>query len=237
MILMDICLKYNHVEGYILPMIKYFQNLLSHPGFYHYARQILLLGMPLKKWAEYGNYFDPDERIADLGCGPADILRFVDSKRKPDFYLGIDISDRYLRQAARKADRIGLASKFIRLDLSELSSDEKLQIQLIELLSEYKITTVNLFGVLHHIDDRSVISTLQVVSKGAMVKSLNTQDVLTIPDQHINNFYVSLDRGGHVRDEDHYDALIKKTPWTLRDKKGSQAGVRSVKYIHYRLHK
>ena len=218
-------------------MIALFKKLLSNPFFYHYSRQILLLGMPLKTWAAYGNYYNKNERIADLGCGPADILRYVDSQHKPSFYLGIDQSGRYLSRAASRAAKKNISSVFINLNLDQISANEEIKAQLVKSLDEYQITTVNLFGVLHHLNDPVVITTLNAVFDSASVRSLNTQDVLLLAHNPINNFYASFDRGEYVRTEDQYDELLKKTKWKKMHKSWSRAGVRKVKYIHYRLTK
>jgi hypothetical protein len=123
------------------------------------------------------------------------------------------------------------------MDLGRLREDKEIQNELIRLLNENQITTVNLFGVIHHIDDLSAIETLNTVFDATTVTSLNTEDVLFIKGNRINNFYASLDRGDYVRQEDEYDALIKKTKWENVDKTWSHAGVQYVKYIHYRLNK
>ncbi|HNT20906.1 MAG TPA: class I SAM-dependent methyltransferase [Saprospiraceae bacterium] len=218
-------------------MIARLKKLLSNPFFYHYSRQVLLLGMPLKTWAAYGNYYNKNERIADLGCGPADILRYTDPPNKPAFYLGIDQSGRYLKRAASRAAQKNISSAFINLNLDLLPSNEGIKTQLIRSLDEYQITTVNLFGVLHHLNDLAVVTTLNAVFDSASVRSLNTQDVLFLARNPINNFYASLDRGEYVRTEAQYDALLNKSKWQKMDKAWSRAGVRKVKYIHYRLKK
>lgn len=218
-------------------MIARFKNFLSNPFFYHYSRQVLLLGMPLKTWAAYGNYYNKNERIADLGCGPADILRCIDPLNKPAFYLGIDHSVRYLKQAALRAAKIKLPSTFINLNLDLLPANEGIKTQLVKSLDEYQITTVNLFGVIHHLYDPAVVSTINAVFDSPSVRSLNTQDVVLLARNPVNNFYASLDRGEYVRTEEQYDALFKKTKWKKMDKAWSRAGVRKVKYIHYRLAK
>lgn len=218
-------------------MLKQIQRILDIPTCYHYIRQILLLGMPLKAWASYGNYDKSHERIADLGCGPSDILRYVNRDHMPAFYLGIDISDRYLRHARAKAAQVGIDSKFLTLDLSMLKADPAIRLDLLRILNDYQITTVNLFGVLHHIDDAGVISTLNTLYDAPSIKSLNTEDVLWIKSNIINNFYASLDRGTYVREEQEYDALISQTKWKSIEKVWSHAGVWPVKYLHYRLSK
>lgn len=218
-------------------MIAHLKRLLSNPFFYHYARQVLLLGMPLRTWAAFGNYYNKNERIADLGCGPADILRYADPLHKPAFYLGIDISDRYLKQAAMRAAKIKLPAGFIKLNLDQLTKNEELKTQLVNSLKAYRITTVNLFGIIHHLEDQTVVASLNAVFDAATVRSLNTQDVLWIAGNRVNNFYASLDRGEYVRTEDQYDALFKKSKWENIEKAWSRAGVPQVKYIHYRLTK
>lgn len=218
-------------------MLNYLKRLLSIPWFYHYVRQILLLGMPLKTWAEYGNYFKPSERIADLGCGPADILRYLDYDHKPSFYLGIDFSTAYLQQAELKANKLKLSAEFLTIDLSLLTRDPTIQHQLIEVFNRHTISTINLFGFIHHLDDSMVLSILETAYQAKTVHSLNTQDVLIQPRNPINNFYASLDRGDYVRTESQYDDLLQKSSWKKITKNWSHAGIAQVKYLHYRLSK
>jgi SAM-dependent methyltransferase len=193
--------------------------------------------MPLKEWAGIGNYYKKEERIADLGCGPSDILRYLEKNRKPEFYLGIDISDRYLKHARSKAMELQLKAEFLIINLDQLKDDPAVRAKLKEVLNFYKITTVNLFGVIHHLDDISVLATLNTVFEADSVKSLNSQDVLFIEGNSINNFYASLDRGDFVRSELEYDELLRKSRWKNFDKIRTKAGVSRVNYLHYKLTK
>lgn len=215
----------------------YCKRFLSNPGFYHFSRQFLLLGMPLKKWAEYGNYYNPAERIADLGCGPADILRVLDKNQLPAFYLGIDTSNLYLDKAKQRAASIGLHAHFINLDLNSLAGSFAVKRQLVNTLTEFTITTVNLFGLVHHLDDQAILNTLNLIYDCHTIQSINTQDVLIIEGNAVNNFYASLDRGGFVRTENQYDVLLHKSNWKNIEKRWTKAGVGKVKYIHYKLEK
>ncbi|MBP6793400.1 MAG: class I SAM-dependent methyltransferase [Saprospiraceae bacterium] len=221
----------------IRSFFSYCKRFLSIPAFYHYSRQYLLLGMPLRKWAEIGNYFNSEERIADLGCGPSDILRILRKDQLPEFYLGIDISDVYLDKAKKRAAKIGLNAEFVCMDLNALSKSPSIREDLIKTIDKYKITTVNMFGVLHHLDDQAAISSLNTLYECSTIQSLNTQDVLIIADHLINNFYVSLDRGSYVRTEKEYDDLLHQSHWKEVEKCWSVAGLSKVKYIHYRLTK
>jgi SAM-dependent methyltransferase len=87
-------------------MVRHLKKLLDIPAFYHYSSNFINRDA-LKTWANYGNYLKKNERIADLGCGPSDILRFLDPNTKPLFYLGIDMSDRYLKYAHARAIYMG----------------------------------------------------------------------------------------------------------------------------------
>lgn len=221
----------------IRSFFSYCKRLLSIPAFYHYSRQFLLLGMPLRKWAEIGNYFKPNERIADLGCGPSDILRFLRKDQMPEFYMGIDISEVYLDKAKKRAAKLGLNAEFVSMDLDALSTSSSIREELINTIEKHKITTVNMFGVLHHIDDQAAISSLNTIYKCSTIQSLNTQDVLIIADNLINNFFVSLDRGRNVRTEKEYDDLLQQSHWKEVEKCWTVPGLSKVKYIHYRLTK
>lgn len=191
--------------------------------------------MPFGTWIKYGNYLNKKERIADLGCGPADILRFLDRNCLPEFYLGIDVSDDYLKIAKKKAHKMGLHAEFIRLDLEARDESSHISNQLMDTLNKYKITIVNLFGVLHHLADPIVQSTLRDIAKCHSIKHINTQDVLYIEGNLVNNFYVSLDRGKFIRSEIEYDILLDTALWPVSEKAWSYPGVSKVKYIHYKL--
>lgn len=194
-------------------------------------------GLPIRKWAELGGLFDPNERVADLGCGPADILRYVSQDRRPSFYLGLDISDEYLAAARKRARVVGCDSAFLNVDLTAIPTSESIRDQIISLLEEHKITRVMLFGVIHHIDDESVKTTLNMVHRARTVHAMATQDVIRIPGARINNRYCDMDRGEYIREEAGYDAIIASTKWPQALKIWTQPGLRSIQYIHYLLSK
>jgi len=210
-------------------------SLLSNPSFYYYARQIALCGLPFREWVSMYRLNCNQERIADIGCGPADILRYVNPKSTPEYYLGIDISDKYIKQAKSKTIRLGVDSDFITLDLEQLPYNQSLQDTLVNLLDEKNISTVLLLGLLHHIDDDSVTTMLNIFFTMPKVKFVITQDVLTIPGNLINNYFASRDRGNYVRNEGSYDNLIGLTSWKIDKKLWTHPGLSSIKYIHYKL--
>jgi SAM-dependent methyltransferase len=208
-------------------------RILSDPTLYHYVRQTFTGGMPFSRFITMYGLDDPNQRVADLGCGPADILRYLGRGREPSYYLGVDISDSYLQAARKRAEAAGIRAEFLNLDLTQLTDSSEVQDSLVRLLEEKRITRVLLLGVLHHIPDAAVDVTLHVVHRASCVQTLVTQDVVLIDGHPLNNFLCRLDRGEHVRDERKYDALASRSPWGHYTKAWSRTGVQFIKYIHF----
>lgn len=216
-------------------MSSKWKGILSNATLYHYARQIVTGGLPLLQWSELYGLTDAKQRIADLGCGPADILRYLSRTRRPAFYLGIDVSEGYLRAARQRSEKCNVDAELVAMDLSRLPTDSNVQQRLVELLEEHRITRVLLMGVIHHIDDASALQTLNLVAGVRTVQNMITQDVIRIPGAWINNRYCDADRGVHIRDEGGYDSLISRSAWPKHRKFWSSPRLRFVKYIHYEL--
>lgn len=213
------------------------KSILSHPACYHYIRQIVTGGMPFREWIRLYGFDDANQRIADLGCGPADILRYCSPTCRPGFYLGVDISDRYLDSARRRAARAGVNAEFHALDLERLPDDREVQGRLVSLLEDRKIKRVIMMGVLHHIDDQSALATLRIVHQAATVSSLITADVVEIPGHLLNNAFCRLDRGAFIRREAGYDALIGRSAWRIGGKRWTTHCASFASNIHYVLEK
>ncbi|HEX8340785.1 MAG TPA: class I SAM-dependent methyltransferase [Tepidisphaeraceae bacterium] len=218
-------------------MFEKAKAILANPTAYHYLRHALTGGLPLRQWAALAGLREPGRRVADLGCGPADILRHVPADAKPAFYLGIDTEDRYLDAARRRAAKIGLASRFLRLDLSALVTDAGVQAQLVAALDEAGIDTVLLFGVVHHLDDASALNTFAVLRRARTVRRVVTQDVIRLPGggvgRRVNDFFVGLDRGEHIRTEEGYATLAARSGWDTFNTTWTHPGLSAIRYIHY----
>jgi SAM-dependent methyltransferase len=213
------------------------KNILSSPTVYHYARHMATGGLPFRQWARLYGLTDPRERVADLGCGPADILRYVSREHRPDFYLGIDISDEYLDAARSRAAAAQCPAEFLNIDLTRIPRDEALRSRIVSLLEEHGITRVLLLGVMHHIGDEAIITTLDMVHRAATVRTMVTQDVVRIPGRRINNRYCDMDRGQFIRDEAGYDAVMARSAWPQRRKFWTSPRLPLLRYLHYELSK
>lgn len=210
-------------------------ELLANPGLYHHLRQILTGGMPFARWVRLYGLDDPSARIADIGCGPADILRYVRPGAGPDFYLGIDLSQPYLDVAEQHARGVGIGSRFLQMDLDRLHDDADLQRELGETLEADRITRVLLLGVLHHIGDDAARATLDLAHSVSSVDSVVTSDVVYMPDGVLNNLLCDLDRGAFVRDEQGYEDLLRSSAWPHRSKAFTHPGFSFIHYLHYLL--
>jgi SAM-dependent methyltransferase len=189
--------------------------------------------MPFRRFVTLYGLENGSERIADLGCGPADILRYVRQEHRPQYYLGIDVSESYLGAARRRAAAAGIDARLMVMDLARIPTDPTTRRQLIDLLEDERISRVLMIGILHHIPDDAVSATLDLIHQVSCVKTLVTEDVVTIEGNPLNNLWCRMDRGLHVRDESGYDELARRSPWRSYRKEWTHPGFGFIKYLHY----
>lgn len=129
--------------------------------------------------------------MLDIGCGPGDILKYLNDVE----YFGFDKNHRHI-EAARK--RYGDRGTFLHKDVST------------ELIQEFSVYDIVLaMGILHHLDDNEAIQLLQL-SKEALRPGghLVTFDrCYTKLQPWINRYILSIDRGRYVRTKSQYTAL------------------------------
>ena len=135
------------------------------------------------------------QRIIDIGCGPADIVR--DLPHGAD-YVGFDANEKYIA-AARK--RFGERATFHCETVSSAVAAR---------YSGFDIAMAN--GVLHHLDDTEAQALLSLArSSLAPGGRLITLDGCFIPSQPaIARWLLKLDRGRHVRSPDGYVAIARR---------------------------
>jgi len=133
-------------------------------------------------------------RILDIGCGTAEILRFLPDDVE---YIGFDASTEYIESARR---RFGSRGSFFAKLVTEADLGTLGQFDLVLALS-----------LLHHLSDpeaRHVFSlgALAIADGGRMF----TNDACLVPDQsRIARAVIDLDRGMNVRSPDGYRALAE----------------------------
>jgi SAM-dependent methyltransferase len=137
---------------------------------------------------------EPEDRILDVGCGPADDLAYVPEDVT---YVGFDLSRRYI-EAARS--RWGDRGTFFQAEVTPSLLQGK----------EFDIVIAN--GVIHHLNDREVLDLLNLARSilrpgGRLV----TKDPVFIEPQHpVARYLVKRDRGGYVRDMPGYFQLASQ---------------------------
>jgi SAM-dependent methyltransferase len=145
------------------------------------------------------------DRILDVGCGPGQVLAYL-----PDVnYLGIDISEKYIK-AARK--QFGCRGRFIGQALRDVAIDEP---------GSYHIVMAN--GLLHHLDDAGALELFRL-AKTALGPGgrLVTFDGCYVSGQSaLARFLLSIDRGRYVRPADGYiqlaDEVFREVKAHVRD--------------------
>ncbi len=135
----------------------------------------------------------PGARVLDLGCGTADILEYLPAVR----YVGYDISARYIERARR---RFGSRGEFHCRAVDDSLPE-----------SPGMADLVIAHGVLHHLDDASARALLRVARTALRPGGrLVTFDGCYADEQSLAaRFFVSLDRGRHVRPVAAYEALAR----------------------------
>lgn len=162
-------------------------------------------------------FIKPDSgcRILDLGCGTAEILKYLPEDIN---YWGFDISPDYIGAAKRRYGERGHFQCGL-LDKSSLSALPKFD----RVLS---------LGVLHHLNDDEVKGFLSLSSSALDVdgRFISFDPCLATDQNPIARFLISKDRGQNVRDAEGYLALAHGV---FKDVKGTLRHKKWIPYTHW----
>ncbi len=169
------------------------RSLLQHPALYSLFRKLVGRDVTRSMYAREHLRAQPGQRVLDLGCGTGDILELL----PPLHYVGYDISARYIEHARQ---RYGGRAEF-----HCGAVDESLPV------AAGSFNLVIAHGVLHHLDDAAA-GALVRLARRALVPGgrLVTFDGCFTDDQSAAaRFFLSLDRGRHVREREAYERLAR----------------------------
>lgn len=189
--------------------------ILSHPWVYDLL-QIMIGGRKSRK-AFVDEYIKPDSgyRILDIGCGTAEILRYLPDDIE---YYGFDHSPKYIAAAKKRFEGIG---HFVCGPIEEIS-----------LSALPKFDVVLVLGVLHHLDDCSARQLVKL-AKTALIDNgrLVTIDPCLAPEQSfLAKFLIRNDRGQNVRDKGGYLDLTSGFFYEVR---GTLRHQKWIPYTHW----
>jgi len=168
--------------------------LLSFPSIYSaFQDRLAVRNARAFVMERYGKVRRGDS-VLDVGCGPADILRYLPEVE----YLGIDHSGKYLPAAReRYRDYAGRAT-FIQMDVNALGAEW-----------ERRFDVVLALGLLHHLSDEEAVPLLSTIARllrpgGRLV---TTDPAFTDRQHWLARLLLRADRGGFIRHVDRYRAL------------------------------
>ena len=165
------------------------RSILSNPYFYEFFHKIT--NVHYYKTSTFYNVINKNKKkkikVLDIGCGPAEILRYLDNKVE---YYGIDY-------AKKRFNKRGVFIKSI--------YTRKLSLKL------PKFDYVIMSGFLHHLNDsqvKKILSNIKLnIHHSSKVLSL---DPVYIKNQNkIAKMIIDLDRGNNVRNVANISKLIK----------------------------
>lgn len=181
------------------------RRFLTHPRLYRGF--IRAIGTESKR-ASYAREFvaaRPNDRILDIGCGPADILEYLP---KVDYH-GFDMNPAYIASARR---RFGERGSFYCRRVTRDAIDD---------LGHFDLALAT--GVIHHLADGEARDLFALAHKalkpgGRFVSC----DGCYVPRQNpLARLLMALDRGAHVRDRAGYlrlaETAFERVTATLHD--------------------
>lgn len=167
------------------------RKLLAIPAIYSLFRKFIGRDSVRRQYAESHIRAQVGQHVLDIGCGTGDILDFL-----PDVdYVGFDIDPDYIRAAQQ---RYGSRGTFFCEPVGEGMNAPA---------ASFDIVIAH--GLLHHLDDEEAIALFRIARKALKPGGrLITFDGCFSDDQsRLSRFFVSRDRGRHVRRREAYEAL------------------------------
>jgi SAM-dependent methyltransferase len=137
----------------------------------------------------------PGDKVIDIGCGSAQVLRYL-----PDVdYIGFDINSDYIAFARRT---FGSKGTFLVGDTQSFTSDPRFK----------DADVVMAFGLLHHLADEEAAHCFQFAYDALKTKGrFVCHEACWIPNQGVFSKYImSVDRGRSIRTEEQYRQLAGK---------------------------
>jgi SAM-dependent methyltransferase len=166
-------------------------SILRHPFVYEAVQTIFQAERNRRWFADTYVKPNPGDRVLDIGCGPANLLDYLDNVE----YIGWEPNPSYIESAKKK---YGNRGSFNVGYFGEAEADA---------IEPVDIAVVS--AVLHHMDDKETRDLFALLRKAVKPGGrVVTIDPAYIKRQNpIARLFVSLDRGQHPRYPDAYTLL------------------------------
>jgi SAM-dependent methyltransferase len=163
--------------------------MLNHPAAYRVSQR--WLGAEFARKICLAEYAKPasGEKILDLGCGPADILRHLPEVN----YTGLDLSPEYIRSAR---EQFGSKGRFYCIDISSAAIEGE----------HGTFDLVLAVGLLHHLDDLHAGQLFELAGRALRPGGrLVTCDGCYVSGQsRFARWFLERDRGHFIRTREQY---------------------------------
>lgn len=171
------------------------KNILSFTQVYQLYQWLVGAQKYTRLFAHEYIRYQTGQKILDIGCGPADILKHLP---KDVDYTGLDINPDYIIKAQKKyPDKLFLAGNIE--DACFPLKDESFD-------------TIFFIGVQHHLNDESVTKILRF-ARGKLKdggRLLALEPVRTPGQRFIERWFMNNDRGKFIRNEHSYQQLTQE---------------------------
>jgi SAM-dependent methyltransferase len=169
------------------------RGILSHPRVYSAVQNLLGAESVRKEFVENQVRPTPGMRVLDIGCGPGDVLAYMQSVD----YWGFDTSQEYIAHAQSV---YGGRAKFFCKELHAA-----------DLRDLPPFDVVLAMGLLHHLDNDIAKSLINMAAQALRPGGrLLTFDPCFEPDQNfLARYLIKRDRGQNVRTRQEYEDLVK----------------------------
>jgi cyclopropane fatty-acyl-phospholipid synthase-like methyltransferase len=191
------------------------RSVLSNPVIYDFIQNILGAKKVRKELIDKVIRPEPGVRILDLGCGTAEILKYLPRAVE---YWGYDISPEYIERARAAYGERG------NFHCGMLSTAELAELP--------KFDVVLAIGVLHHLDDREATDLFELAHNALHPDGrVITIDPCLADNQNLfARFLIKKDRGQNVRRANEYMSLTKTS---FSQTKGVLRHRRWIPYTHW----
>lgn len=182
-------------------MLNFIRNFLAdQPALFSWSRKIIELNFKRQKRIIKETFdFNDNKKILDIGCGTGE---FAGLFSKFDYY-GIDISERYIRYAAKRKKGNFKVMDAARLEFPDDSFDYIL-----------------IMAILHHLDNDKINQVLseakRVIKPGGKILAMEDAKVEKLENPAVR-FVQKFDKGGFIRTPEQYKNIAAKNFFVSRE--------------------